>query len=374
MPDIKPNTDPRRKCAWIADFTPAPTPEEQLPTRTRPGFDSCEAAETKVALTGDDACLPLRAGMCVGTVVTWYLDFERRRGVAAETIARYAGVLDRLLTPQLRERPFRALSPADLMLVLVPRRGRTLAPKTQDEYARIVGRLTTAAIIGGFAEVDIAAAFVRQHAVKRVDRLRQQPTEKTFEDVCAVACPAARAIFELETTLFPGSDTIARMVWGDVDFSAGRLFLPHAPTPGRQNRTGRWRDMGEDLLIALLRWRALSFACAPADPLFTAPDGVALVAGDVSQLIHGAQVRAGLVATTRRTDGSGRVQGMPRGKYLPGAFKATARRRIAKTVTSLLTLARRVNRESTESLQVERRYLKKRMGHHKPVATLGVLA
>ena len=128
MPDIKPNTDPRRKCAWIADFTPAATPEQSRPTRTRPGFDSREAAETKVVFTGDDACLPLRASMCVGTVVTWYLDFERQRGIAATTIAGYAGVLEPLLTPHLRERPFRALSPADLMVVLVPRRGSTLAP------------------------------------------------------------------------------------------------------------------------------------------------------------------------------------------------------------------------------------------------------
>ncbi|WMT91913.1 hypothetical protein [Pelagibacterium sp. H642] len=375
MPHIKPNTDPRRKCLWIADFTPAATPDNPKPTRTRPGFMTKHEAEMEIALRGDGATIPLRAEMTLATVVAWYLLFERNdRRVAPKTVEQYEAVLARLLVPGLAEKPFSQVLPGDLDLVLAPRRGTELSPKTKDEYARIVGRMVAAAMKCGFANVNISGAFVRQNAVHRHPSARRIPGETDFRAVRDAASPQALVAFLLLTTMFIGPDAISRMCWQDVDFEKGTVFLPIGSGNGSEPRPGRLRQLPPELETALMRLRARSFVGCLSDPLIVSPEGKALVPGDVAHLVHGAQVRAGLVAAARRTDGSGKVQGMPRGRFSIAEFVEAAMRDRASTVTSLLILADAVNRSSTESLQRFSRHLKVLSRKAAPAATLGLMA
>ncbi|NGP16610.1 hypothetical protein [Devosia aurantiaca] len=403
---ITPGANSRRKAVAIVDFVPRvcekypalPEPACQTassrkakghdPRRTRPGFATLWEAELEIALYGDTDSFPLRAEMSLRAVVAWYGHYERERNVSEATIKGYLRVLKRLLTPDRADRPMDELTPIDLMNVLQPVRSTSLASKSKDEYSRIIGRFFAAARQHGFVADDISGAIVRQHAVQRSLRNDEGPPEEHFASVRAVAAQAASLVFELSVGVFASAEAIARMNWGDVDFASGRIFVPYPPLPGQNERNparedGRWRPMDELLLNAILRWRAVSFTCSPDDALLLRPDGSAMSSMEVAELIHGAQVRAGLVGEQRYLPGKDpksckpeavRKRGMPRGLHGLADFKHAAIIAVAGTVRSLKTLESKVGRHSIESLMRYSRYLVRDDNRPLPVADIELLA
>ncbi|MFY7929606.1 MAG: hypothetical protein ACOVS5_12115, partial [Oligoflexus sp.] len=281
-------------------------------------------AELEIAIYGDQTSLPLRTDFSLRAVIAWYLHFERNvRKLAEATVTQFANVLNRLLVEDLMDKPLGHLRPKDLELVFKAKRGTKLSPKSRDEYARVLGRMFTAAMKCGFVDKDISRAFVRQHAVRRQRVLRSRPTEKDFQSVERAASPQALVVFLLLTAMFIGAGVIAWLRWADVDFERGAIFLPASNGAG-QSRTGRWRSLPPKLELALMSLRSRSLVNDLSEPLIMSPNGQPLTRDDVAQLVHGAQVRAGLVAANRPNSDEGKVQGMPRGRYTIADFVEVA--------------------------------------------------
>ena len=117
--------------------------------------------------------------------------------------------------------------------------------------------------------------------------------------------------------------------------------------------------------------------------LLIRPDGGALRSGEVAELIHGAQVRAGLVGEQRYMPGKepgkcgaghARKRGMPRGLHKLADFRHAAIIAVAGTVRSLKTLELRIGRHSIESLTRYSRYLMPDRNRPLPVAEIELLA